>query len=70
MEKERPKEIETEFEPTRWIVPELREYPTSMTLYPHISLEDIDLSCVGELPEPKLFHVDDKDIDIENYNKK
>ena len=59
MEEERPKEIGTEFEPTRWIVPELREHPTSLTLYSHISLEDIDLSCVGELPEPKLFQVDE-----------
>ena len=59
MEKERPKETETRFEPTSWIVPELREPPTSMTLYPHVSLEDIDLSCVGELTEPKLFHVNE-----------
>ena len=59
MEKERQKEIETGFEPTRWIVPELREPPTSMTLYPHVSLEDIDLPCVGELTEPKLFHVNE-----------
>ena len=65
MEKERQKVIvPTDFELTRWIVPELREAPTSMTLYPHISLEDIDLTCFGELPEPKLFHLDDKDIDI------
>ena len=56
------KEIGTEFEPTKWIVPELREPPTSMTLYPHISLENIDLTCFGELPKPKLFHLDDKDI--------
>jgi len=62
MEKERQKEIETGFEPTRWIVPELREPPTSMTLYPHISLKDIDLSCVGELTEPKLFHVNEIEI--------
>lgn len=55
------KEIETEFEPKRWIVPELREVPTSMTLYPHVSLEDNDLSCVGEFPEPKLLQVDEKD---------
>ena len=59
MKKERQKEIETGFEPTRWIVPELHEPPTSMTLYPHISLEDIDLSCIGDLPEPKLFQVDE-----------
>lgn len=60
MEKERQKVIvPMEFEPTRWIVPELREPPTSMTLYPHVSLEDNDHSCVGELPEPKLFHVDE-----------
>ena len=59
MEKERQKEIETGFEPTRWIVPELMEPPTSMTLYPHVSLEVIDLPCVGELPEPKLFHVNE-----------
>ena len=51
-----------DFEPTRWIVPELREPPTSMTLYPHISLEDIDLSNIGELPEPKLFHVNEIEI--------
>ena len=62
MEKERQKEIETEFEPTRWIEPELRGLPTSMTLYPHISLEDIDLSCIEELPEPKLFHVEEIEI--------
>lgn len=64
MVKERQKEIETEFEASRWIVPELRELPTSMTLYPHISLEDIDLSCIGDLPKPKLFHVDEIDFDI------
>ena len=65
MEKERPKVIvPTEFEPTRLIVPELREPPTSMTLYPHVSLEDNDHSCVGELPEPKLFQVDEIDFDI------
>lgn len=62
MEKERQKEIETGFEPTRWIMPELREPLISMTLYPHISLEDIDLSCIGALPEPKLFHVDEIEI--------
>ena len=49
------KEMTTEFKPSEWIVPELREPPTSMTLYPHISLEDIDLSCIGELPEPNCF---------------
>ena len=48
-----------DFKPTRLIVPELREPLTSMTLNPHISLDDIDLSCIGELPEPKLFHVDE-----------
>ena len=58
------KEIETGFGPTRWIVPVLREPPTSMTLYPHISLEDIDLSCIGELPEPKLFHLDEIFLDF------
>lgn len=63
MKKERQKEIETGFEPTRWIVPELHEPPTSMTLYPHISLEDIDLTCIGELPEPKLFHVNEIEIE-------
>ena len=51
-----------DFKPNRWIVPELREPPTSMTLYPHISLEDIDLSNIGELPEPKLFHVNEIEI--------
>ena len=51
-----------DFKPTRWIVPELREPPSSMTLYPHISLEDIDLSNIGELPEPKLFHVNEIEI--------
>ena len=59
MEKKRQKEIETGYEPTRWIVPELREPPTSMTLYPHVSLEDVDLPCVGELTESKLFHVNE-----------
>ena len=63
MEKERHKEMITGFKPSRWIVPELREPPTSMTLYPHISLEDIDLSCIGELPEPKLFHVNEIEIE-------
>jgi hypothetical protein len=63
MVKERQKEIETEFEASRWIVPELRELPTSMMLNPHISLEDIDLSCIGELPEPKLFQVDEVEIE-------
>ena len=62
MERERQKEIETGFEPTRWIVPELKKPPASMTLYPHVSLEDIDLPCVGELPEPKLFHVNEIEI--------
>lgn len=52
-----------DFKPTRWIELELREPPTSMTLYPHISLEDIDLSCIGELPEPKLFHVEEIEIE-------
>ena len=60
--KEELKEIEAEFEPSKWIVPELMEPPTSMTLYPHISLDDIDLTCVGELPEPKLFQVDEMEI--------
>ena len=52
-----------DFKPTRWIELELREPPTSMTLYPHISLEDIDLSSIGELPEPKLFHVNEIEIE-------
>lgn len=52
-----------DFKPTRWIVPELREPPTSMTLYPHISLDDIDLSYIGELPEPKLFYVNEIEIE-------
>lgn len=64
MKKETKEEMTSEFKPTRWIVPELREYPTSMTLYPHISLEDIDLTCIGELPEPKLFHADEVDVKI------
>ena len=34
-----------DFKPNRWIELELREPPSSMTLYPHISLDDIDLSC-------------------------
>lgn len=63
MKEEKQKEMTSEFEPTRWIVPELREPPTSMTLNPHISLEDIDLSCIGELPEPKLFQVDEVEIE-------
>ena len=62
MEKERQKEIETEFEPTRWIVPELRESPTSMTLYPRVTVEDIDLALVDNLPKPKLFQVDKIEI--------
>lgn len=57
------KEKLEDFKPTRWIVPELREPPTSMTLNPHISLEDIDLSCIGELPEPKLFYVNEIEIE-------
>ena len=56
-------EKQEDFKPTKWIVPELRKPPTSMTLYPHISLEDIDLSCIGELPEPKLFHVNEIEIE-------
>ena len=52
-------EKQEDFKPNRWIVPVLREPPTSMTLNPHISLEDIDLSCIGDLPEPKLFQVDE-----------
>ena len=51
-----------DFKLNRWIELELREPPTSMTLYPHISLEDIDLSNIGELPEPKLFHVNEIEI--------
>ena len=62
MKKERQKEIETGFELTRWIVPGLREPPTSMTLYPHVSLEDTVHSCIGDLPEPKLFQVDNVQI--------
>lgn len=62
MERERQKEIKTIFEPTRWIVPELREPPTSMTLYSHVSLENTVLSCIGELPEPKLFQLDEIEI--------
>lgn len=62
MKRERQKEIETGFEPTRWIVSKLGEPPSSMTLYPHISLEDFDLTCIGELPVPKLFHVNEIEI--------
>jgi len=62
MKKEGQKEIETGYEPTRWIVPELRKPPTFMTLYPRITLDDIHLPCVGELTEPKLFHVDEIEI--------
>ena len=51
-------EKQKDFKPTRWIVPELVEPPTSMTLYPHISLDDIELTCVGELSEPKLFYIE------------
>lgn len=57
------KEKLEDFKPTRWIVLELREPPTSMTLNPHISLEGIDLSCIGELPEPKLFYVNEIEIE-------
>ena len=57
------KEKQEDFKPNRWIELELREPPTSRTLYPHISLDDIDLSCIGELPEPKLFQVDDVEIE-------
>ena len=63
MKKERQKEMITEFKPSRWIVPELGEPPSSMTLYPHISLEDIDLICIGELPVSKLFHVNEIEIE-------
>ena len=56
------KEMTTEFKPSEWIVPELREPPTSMTLYPRIALDNINLPCIGELPENRLFHVDEKDI--------
>lgn len=52
-----------DFKPNRWIELELREPPSFMTLYPHISLDDIDLSCIGELPEPKLFQVDVVEIE-------
>ena len=45
-------EKQEDFKQTRWIVPELREPPTSMTLYPHISVEDIGLYCIGEIPGP------------------
>lgn len=68
MKRERQKEMVTEFEPTRWIVPELGELPTSMTLYPRVAVEDIDLPCVGDFPDSKLFHVDDTDMNIENSN--
>ena len=66
MKEEKQEEMTSEFKLTRWIVPELREPPTSMTLYPHISLEDIDFTCIGELPEPKLFHMDEMDFEENN----
>ena len=59
MKKEKQEEMIIGFKPSRWVVSELLECPTSMTLYPHVSLEDIDLPCVGELTEPKLFHVNE-----------
>ena len=62
MEKERQKEIEAGFEPIRWIVPKLREPPTSMTLNPRVIVEDIDLALVENLPKPKLFQVDKIEI--------
>ena len=51
-----------DFKPTRWIVTEQREPPTSVTLNPRVTVEDIDLASVDELPEPKLFQVDKIEI--------
>ena len=62
MEKERQNEMTTGFKPSRWILPELRESPTSMTLYPRVTVEGIALAWVDNLPKPKLFQVDKIEI--------
>lgn len=62
MKKERKKERTIGFKPSRWVVSELQECSSSMTLNPRITLDDIHLPCVGELTEPKLFHVDEIEI--------
>ena len=60
--REETKEIETGFEPTRWVVPEQQEIPTSVTFNPRVMAEDVDLTWDGKLPEPKVFHVDEIEI--------
>lgn len=60
--KEEMKGIVTGFKPTRWIVPEQREMPTNIAINPRVTVEDIDLPLVDDLPLPKLFHVDEIEI--------
>lgn len=62
MKKDKQEEMIIGFKPSRWVVSEMQECPTSMTLYPHISLEDIDLPRVGELPESNSFQEDEIEI--------
>lgn len=62
MKKERKNDMAIGFKPSRWVVSELQECPSSMTLNPRISLDDINLPCVSELPEPKMFHVEEIEI--------
>lgn len=60
--REETKEIETGFEPTRWVVPEQQEIPTSVTLNPRVMAEDVNLAWAGMLPESQVFHVDEIEI--------
>ena len=48
--------------PSRWVVAELKEWPNSMTLNPRVTMEDIDLALVENLPKPKLFQADKIEI--------
>ena len=43
-------EILTGLKPTRLLMPELGETPTSMTLYPRVVMDD------AKIPEPQIFY--------------
>ena len=49
MKKEK-NEIQTDLKPSRLVVPELGEVPTSMTLYPRVVKDD------AKIPEPQIFY--------------
>lgn len=48
--------ILTGLKPTRLLVPELGETPTSMTLYPRFVEDDANLSLSDNIPEPKVYY--------------